>query len=117
MPAARFYSALAVAVLLLHALFILWVILGVFLTRSRPILRWLHRLSYLGDLSGIASMSASFDASGERTGSEDRGRAIPGGFLLHYLDKLVYPDISPTTPTIAGVLICVLNLVFYGWQI
>jgi len=36
-----FYSALAIAVLL-HALFILWVIFGALLTRSRPVLRWLH---------------------------------------------------------------------------
>jgi hypothetical protein len=39
-----------------------------------------------------------------------------GGFLLHYLDKLVYPDISSTMLTIAAVIICVLNLAFYGRQ-
>ena len=39
-----------------------------------------------------------------------------GGFLLHYLDKLVYPDISPTTLTIAGVFVCAVNLAFYGRQ-
>ena len=32
-----------------------------------------------------------------------------GGFLLHYLDKLVYPDISSTMLTIAAVMICALN--------
>ena len=37
-----FYSALAISVLLLHALYILWVVFGALLTRSRPILRWLH---------------------------------------------------------------------------
>src|ERR1700681_4347611 len=36
------YSALAAAVLFLHALFILWVVFGALLTRSRSILRWLH---------------------------------------------------------------------------
>jgi hypothetical protein len=40
--ASSFYSALAVSVLFLHALFILWVVFGVLLTRSRPILRRLH---------------------------------------------------------------------------
>lgn len=39
------------------------------------------------------------------------------GFLIHYLDKLVYPDISATVLTVAGVVICVLNLAFYGRQI
>ena len=45
--ASDFYSALATAILLLHALFILWVIFGALLTRSRPLLRWLHIASLL----------------------------------------------------------------------
>jgi len=36
------YSALAIFVLFLHTLFIVWVIFGALLTRSRPVLRWLH---------------------------------------------------------------------------
>jgi hypothetical protein len=36
------YSALAIFVLLLHALFILWIVFGAILIRSRPVLRWLH---------------------------------------------------------------------------
>ncbi len=40
-----------------------------------------------------------------------------GGFLLQYLDKLVYPDISATVLTVAGILVCVLNLALYGRQI
>jgi hypothetical protein len=43
--ASNFYSVLAVSVLFLHALFILWVVFGALLTRSRPILRWLHIVS------------------------------------------------------------------------
>jgi hypothetical protein len=39
-----------------------------------------------------------------------------GGFLLHYLDKLVYPDISATVLTVAGVVVCVLNLLLYARQ-
>src|ERR1700746_2588183 len=39
------YGMLAVATLLLHGFFILWVIFGALLTRSRPLLRWLHIVS------------------------------------------------------------------------
>jgi hypothetical protein len=39
-----------------------------------------------------------------------------GGYLLHYLDKLVYPDISATALTLAGVIVCGMNLAFYGRQ-
>jgi hypothetical protein len=45
--ASDFYSVLATSVLFLHALFILWVIFGTLLTRSRPLLRWLHIASLL----------------------------------------------------------------------
>ena len=40
-----------------------------------------------------------------------------GGFLLHYLDRLVYPNISPAALTIAAVIVCGLNLAFYARQI
>jgi uncharacterized protein DUF2784 len=49
---------------------------------------------------------------------EGQAGVVPnkGGFLLHYLDKLVYPDISSAMLTIAAVLICALNLAFYARQ-
>jgi len=37
-----------------------------------------------------------------------------GGFLFHYLDALVYPDISATVLMIAGVAVCVFNLSVYA---
>lgn len=40
--ASSFYSALALFVLFLHALFIVWVVFGALLTRSGSLLRWLH---------------------------------------------------------------------------
>jgi hypothetical protein len=39
-----------------------------------------------------------------------------GGFLLHYLDKLVYPNIPATVLTVAAVIICTLNLASYARQ-
>jgi hypothetical protein len=41
------YSGLAVSVLFLHALFIMWVVFGALVTRSRPVLRWLHIVSLI----------------------------------------------------------------------
>ena len=40
-----------------------------------------------------------------------------GGCLFHYLDRLVCPDISATVLTVAGTILCALNLAFCGWQI
>jgi len=39
------YLALAIIVLTLHLAFILWVVLGVFFTRGRPVLRRVHIVS------------------------------------------------------------------------
>jgi hypothetical protein len=115
--ASSLYSSLAVCVLLLHALFILWVVFGALLTRSRPILRWLHIASLVwGILTELLPWPCPL--TGLENWFEVKAGVQPyqGGFLLHYLDKLVYPDISATVLTVAGVLVCLLNLTFYGWQ-
>lgn len=111
------YSALAVGVLLLHALFLLWVIFGALLTGSRPLLRWLHILSLIwGILTELLPWPCPLTLA--ENWLETQAGVVPyqGGFLLHYLDKLVYPDISGTVLTVLGVLVCALNLGFYGRQ-
>lgn len=113
--ASNVYSALAVFVLFLHALFILWVIFGALLTRSRPALRWLHIASLVWGIliellpwpCPLTLLENWFEA---RAGVEP----YHSGFLLHYLDKLVYPDLSASLLTVAGLLVCVLNLGIYG---
>jgi uncharacterized protein DUF2784 len=112
-----FYSALATLVLFVHALFILWVIFGAFLARYRPILRWLHIASLIwGILTELllwpCPLTFLEDLLEGRAGIEP----YQGGFLLHYLDKLVYPDISASVLTAAAVIVCALNLAFYARQ-
>ena len=117
LPASAVYSALAVFVLFLHALFIVWVALGAFVTRSRPILRWLHVASVVWGI--LTELLWLCPLTGLENWLEAKSGVQPyqGGFLLHYLDKLVYPDISATVLTTAGVLVCLLNLAIYGRQI
>jgi hypothetical protein len=111
------YSALAVAVLVLHGLFILWVVFGAFVTRSRPTLRWLHIGSLIwGILTELLPWPCPLTLLENWLEGKAGIEPYQDGFLLHYLDKLVYPDISSTTLTIAGVLVCALNLAFYGRQ-
>jgi Protein of Unknown function (DUF2784) len=112
------YSVLATAVLFLHALFILWVVFGALLTCSRPVLRWLHIASLVwGILTELLPWPCPLTLL--ENWLEGRAGVEPyqGGFLLHYLDKLVYPDISANVLTIAGVIVCVANLVFYARQV
>src|SRR6202021_3258716 len=93
--ASDFYYALATAVLFLHALFILWVVFGALLTRSRPVLRWLHIASLVwGILTEVLPWPCPLTLLENWLEGGARLEPNLGGFLLHYLDKLVYPDIS-----------------------
>jgi hypothetical protein len=114
----NFYSALAIFVLFLHALFILWIVFGALLTRSRRILRWLHLASLIwGILTELLPWPCPLTLLENWLEAKAGVEPYQSGFLLHYLDKLVYPDISATLLTVAGVVICVLNLALYGLQI
>ena len=114
------YSTLATSVLFVHALFIVWVVFGVLFTRSRPILRWLHLASLIwGLLTELLPCPCPLTLL--ENWLEQKAGVAPyqGGFLLHYMDKLVYLDISVTTLTVAGagVIVCAFNLALYGRQV
>jgi hypothetical protein len=111
------YSALATFVLFLHALFILWVVFGAWVTRLRPVLRWLHIGSLVwGILTELLPWPCPLTLLENWLEGKAGVEPYQGGFLLHYLDKLVYPDLSATVLTVAGVVVCVLNLALYGWR-
>jgi hypothetical protein len=109
------YSIAATGVLGLHLLFIAWVMFGALVSRSRPLLRWVHIASLIyGILLEILDWTCPL------TPMENwlRGRAgiptYPGGFLLHYLDALVYPDVPPLLLVLCAVAVCLFNLATYA---
>lgn len=113
--ASNLYSALAILVLFLHALFILWVVFGALVTGSHRALRWLHIASLVwGILTELSPLACPLTLLENWLEANAGVQPYQGGFLLHYLDKFVYPDISGTLLTVAGVLVCVLNLALYG---
>ncbi len=114
------YSTLATVVLLFHVLFIVWVVFGAFVARSRPLLRVLHVASLLW---GVATNALPWPCPLTLLENwlEQRAGVAPyqGGFLLHYLDKFVYPDLPQSLLTAAAGVVCVLNLAYYarlGWK-
>lgn len=112
-----FYSTLATGVLVLHLLFILWVIFGALVTRSRARLRRLHIASLVwGLFQEILPWPCPLTPL--ENWLEVRAGVEPyqGGFLLHYLDALVYPNVPPLLLTVAGIAICAFNLGLYVWQ-
>ena len=111
------YSALAAATLALHLLFILWVVFGVTVTRCRPVLRWLHLGCLVWGIL-IEILPWTCPLTWAENWLETRAGMAPyqGGFLLHYLDGLVYPNIPPGLLTGFGVAICVVNLGIYAMR-
>jgi Protein of Unknown function (DUF2784) len=115
--ASNLYSALAIVVLILHALFIVWVVFGALLTRGRLTLRWLHVVSLVwGVLTEVLPWPCPLTLLENWLESRAGVQPYEGGFLLHYLDKLVYPNIPAGVLTAAGVVVCALNLAFYARQ-
>jgi len=111
------YSALASAVLTLHLFFILWVVFGALLTRRRPVLRWLHFISLVwGVLVDMLPWTCPLTPLENWLRSRAGLAPYEGGFLLHYLDAVVYPDVSPVFLSIAAVAVCVGNIVIYAMR-
>jgi len=106
---------LAESVLAVHLLFILWVMGGVLLVRQYPRLKWFH----IGSLAyGIfievtpwppCPLTILEQMLEERAGMA----AFHGSFLLHYLDELVYPNVSLTLLITVAVALCTANLLYY----
>lgn len=72
------YSALATAVLFVHALFTVWVVFGALLTRSRPVLRWLHIVSLVwGILTELLPWPCPLTLLENWLEQKGAGRAIP----------------------------------------
>ncbi|MGB6689630.1 MAG: DUF2784 domain-containing protein [Terracidiphilus sp.] len=108
---------LAVLVLFVHLAWLALVIFGAFWTRGRPVLTSLHIVALLW---GIVVEAGPWPCPLTLAENyfESRAGVTPyqGGFLLHYLDAIVYPDIPGWIVTAAGVAVCALNLCIYGWR-
>lgn len=110
------YAVLADAVLALHLIFILWVIFGVLLSRGRPLLRAFH-IACLGWGVLVELLPWPCPLTLLENWLEARAGVQPyqGGFLLHYLDATVYPNLSPALLTAVGVAVCGVNFGVYTW--
>jgi Protein of Unknown function (DUF2784) len=109
---------MAASVLSLHVVYIAWVIFGAFFTRGRPRLAALHVATLLyGMIIEIFGFWCPLTALEKWL--ETRGGVSPyrGAFLPHYLDALVYPNISPNLLTVGAVAVCVLNFWIYAGRV
>jgi hypothetical protein len=112
---AQLYDSAVVFVLAIHLAWILWIIFGAFWTRRH---RWLTIFHIVSLVWGIVVEASPWPCPltlAEQHFQRLAGTApYRGSFLLHYLDSIVYPNVSVLLLTICGVAVCVVNLAIYG---
>lgn len=111
------YGLLADAVLLAHATFVAFVVLGGLLVLRWPRLAWLHLpvvawgagIEFTGGICPLTPLENHL-----RTLAQQQGYA--GGFVEHYVFGLLYPDgLTREVQFALGMGVLVLNAVVYAW--
>ena len=111
------YRVLADLVVVLHGLFILFVVLGGLLVLRWPLLAWVHIPcavwgAWIEFSGGICPLTPLENQLRRQAG--EAGYA--GGFIEHYLIPLIYPPgLTPGTQIGIGAGVIVVNLVAYGF--
>ncbi len=109
------YALLADLVLVLHAAFIVFVVLGGLLVLWRRHIVWLHipaaawgiLIEFRGWICPLTFLENDLrQAAG--------GNGYAGGFIDHYLAPLVYPEaLTPETQVMLGLAALLANVVIY----
>lgn len=103
------YSGLEAAVLVLHLLWIGWILLGWIVTRGRPVLAALHIASLIwGIIAELGPWRCPLTIAEQWFEARAGTAPYHGSFLVHYLDKLVYPDLPEPVVAWAGATACAL---------
>jgi hypothetical protein len=108
-------ARLAIAVLLAHTVWIALVIFGAFWTRRRPVLTFMHILALVwGIVVEVSPWPCPLTLAENYFEAQAGLTPYQGGFVLHYLDAIVYPNVPGWMVTVVGVAVCALNLGIYG---
>ena len=90
-------------------------VFGALFTRRNRALGWLHLASLAwGILFEIGPWSCPLTLLENWLRERAGLREYQGGFLLHYLDVLVYPHIPVTFLIAAGLAVCLFNFGIYA---
>jgi hypothetical protein len=108
-------EALAAAVLVVHLAWILWAIAGALWTRGRPWLTAFHVVSLIwGIIVEVGPWPCPMTLLEQWLEARVGVHAWTGGFLVHYLDATIYPNLPEWLLTGLGVAVCVFNLGIYA---
>lgn len=111
---------LAAAVLVVHLLFILWVLGGVLVVRRFPRLKWAHigSLVYSIYVEVVPWPPCPLTVLEQMLEERAGVTSYHGSFLVHYLDAMVYPNVPLTLLVTVAVAFCAGNLIYYvfAWR-
>jgi hypothetical protein len=111
------YRLLADLVLILHAGFVVFVMLGALLALRWPRIAWVHvpvalwgaGIEFLGGICPLTPLENHWRRLAGELG-------YPGGFIEHYLLSALYPDgLTRRLQFVLGVLVLVVNVAIYAW--
>ncbi len=112
-----FHALAANAVLIVHALFVLWVLLGALAVARWPRLAWLHLpavawvvwLEWTGAICPLTPLEVHLLQAAGQAG-------YSGGFIEHYALAALYPEgLTRQMQWLLGLAVLVLNAAAYGW--
>jgi hypothetical protein len=113
------YRLLADLVLILHAGFVAFVVLGALLALRWPRVAWIH--------VPVVLWGAGIEFGGgicPLTPLENHWRRLagelgyPGGFIEHYIVSALYPDgLTRNVQIVLGALVVVVNVAIYAWAL
>ena len=112
------FAVLAALVLLLHLIWILWIILGWAFTHHRPVLTALHIISLAwGLLVEVGPWPCPLTILEQWLETRAGSSPYRGSFIVHYLDAIVYPQVPEALLTWLGAGVCVLILGVYLYRL
>lgn len=107
----------ATAILSAHLVWIVAVIFGAAFTRGRRVWSTLHILSLIwGIVVEVGPWPCPMTLAEQYFEARAGIQAYQGSFLLHYIDKLVYPDLPWWVIGSVVATVCALNLGIYLWR-
>jgi hypothetical protein len=111
------YRLLADLVLIVHAGFVAFVVLGALLVLRWPRIAWVHGpvvlwgagIEFLGGICPLTPLENHWRRSAGELG-------YPGGFVEHYLMSALYPDgLTRQVQLALGALVLLVNAAIYTW--
>jgi Protein of Unknown function (DUF2784) len=110
----KLHEAAAAAVLVVHLIWLLWVMLAVLVTRGRRSLTVLHVLSLVWGIAvEVSPCPCPLTTLEQHLQHEADTTTYTQSCIVHYLEKLVYPDIPEAVLMAVAVSVCLFNLGIY----